>query len=486
LQPPEQDWFGHRTEAGGEEKELPLILDTILRQSEIRDRTARPGYRVVFKSALILLLTSTSAWSQSPAIPDTPAGHTLQAWLDAFNSGDRARIQTYITKYDPTNSVDGTMSFREQTGGFELLGIDKSERLHIEFRVKEKASPTVGLGKLDVKDGDPAVVAQFSLRAIPPGMTAAEMTMKIDAATRVRVIDGAIAALDEYYVYPEVAKKMEADLRQREKNGEYNAVTDADAFADLLTNQLQAVSHDKHLHVNFSPQVLPKGEPGEHPSPEQEAQMRARIQRDNCAFEKVEHLASNIGYVKFNAFLDPDICAPTAIAAMNFLANVDAIIFDLRDNGGGDPKMVAFIATYLFDDATHLNDLYNRHENNTTQYWTLPYVPGKRLAGKPAFVLTSKRTFSGAEEFSYDLKSQKRATIIGETTGGGAHPVSGHRIDDHFMIGVPYARAVNPITKTNWEGTGVEPDVKVPADQALDVAEKMAAQKIRDEQGNKK
>jgi C-terminal processing protease CtpA/Prc len=190
--------------------------------------------------------------------------------------------------------------------------------------------------------------------------------------------------------------------------------------------------------------------------------------------------------LKFNAFLDPAVCGSTAVAAMNFLGNVDAIIFDLRHNGGGDPKMIAFISTYLFDEPTHLNDLYDRKKDSRTQYWTLPYVPGKRLPGKPVFVLTSKRTFSGAEEFSYDLKNLKRATIIGETTGGGAHPVSGHRVDDHFRIGVPFAKAVNPISKTNREGTGVEPDVKVPADEALDVAKKMAAEQIRNEQIKKK
>jgi len=123
-----------------------------------------------------------------------------------------------------------------------------------------------------------------------------------------------------------------------------------------------------------------------------------------------------------------------------------------------------------------LNDLYNRKENTTDQYWTLPYVPGKKLAGKPVFVLTSKNTFSGAEEFSYNLKMLKRATLVGETTGGGAHPVAGHRIDDHFSINVPFARAINPISKTNWEGTGVEPDIKVPAADALTEARKRATE----------
>ena len=431
---------------------------------------------MLLRFASVLVVSVACAWPQAAAVPATPAGHALQAWLDAFNSGDRARIQTYLTKYEPTKAVDGTIAFRDQTGGFELLGIDKSERLHIEFRVKEKASPTIALGKIEVRDADPAVVVNFSLLAIPPGMTAADMNMKIDAATRARVIDGAVANLNEFYVFPETAKKMEEALRARQKKGAYDAVDDADMFARRLTEDLQEISHDKHLRVNFVPMALPKGEPKR--TPDAEAKMRTQMERSNCAFEKAERLASNIGYLKFNAFADPAVCGPTATAAMNFLGNVDAIIFDLRDNGGGDPKMIAFISTYLFSESTHLNDLYDRKKDTTTQYWTLPYVPGKRLTGKPAFVLTSKRTFSGAEEFSYNLKNLNRATIIGETTGGGAHPVSGHRIDDHFMIGVPFARAVNPISKTNWEGTGVEPDVKVPADEALDVAKKMAAEQI--------
>lgn len=439
---------------------------------------------MLIRFALILLFATSCAWAQSPDIPDTPAGRTLQAWLAAFNSGGRTRIQSYLLKYEPIKPLDETVGFREQTGGFELLGIDKSERLHIEFRVKEKASSTIALGKMDVKDADPAEVVSFRLRAVPPGMTAADMSMKIDSATRARVIDGAVASLNEFYVFPETATKMEEALRGRQKKGEYDLVNDSEAFAALLTDHLREVSHDKHLRVNFSPAVLPKDMLGHTPDPA--GRMRSQIERDNCFFERVERMPSNIGYLKFNAFLDPDVCGPTAIAAMNFLGNVDAIVFDLRQNGGGDPKMIALISTYLFDEPTHLNDLYNRKENTTKQFWTLPYVPGKRLTGKPVFVLTSKRTFSGAEEFSYNLKNLKRATIIGETTGGGAHPVSGHRIDDHFMIGVPFARAVNPISKTNWEGSGVEPDVKVPADEALDVAKKMAAEQIRSEQLKKK
>ncbi len=411
------------------------------------------------------------------AIPDTPAGRTFKAWLEAFNSGDRALLDAYLHKYDPSKSLDNEMQFRRMTGGFNLLQIVKGEPLHLEFLVKGRGDEITAFGKLEVKDGDPAQVASFGLRAIPPGTKVSDLTFRIDAATRTHVIDGAIAQLNESYVFPETAKKMGEAVKARQKKGEYDSVTDGDAFAKMLTDHFQEVSHDKHLRVNFSPAPMPDRPEGP-PDAEALARYRKDMERMNCGFDKVEILSGNVGYLKFGMFADPEVCGSTAVAAMNFLANVDAIIFDLRENGGGDPKMIALLSTYLFSELTHLNDLWERKGDSTHQYWTLPYVPGKRLDGKPAYVLTSKQTFSGAEEFSYNLKNLKRATIIGETTGGGAHPVSGHRIDDHFMIGVPFARAISPISKTNWEGTGVEPDVKVPAAEALATAQKLAAEKL--------
>jgi hypothetical protein len=421
-------------------------------------------------------IPQTPAQAQ-PTIPDTPAGRTFKAWFEAFNSGDRAQVDAYLHKYDPSKSLDNEMQFRRMTGGFDLVQIIKSEPLHLEFLVKGRGDGITAIGKLDVKDGDPAQVAGFALRAIPPGAKLSDLSFKIDAATRARVIDGAIAQLNEFYVFPETAKKMGEVVKAKQKKGDYDSITDGDAFATRLTENFQEVSHDKHLHVNFSPAPMPD-RPDGPPDAEARARYRKDMERMNCGFDKVEILSGNVGYLKFNFFADPEVCGPTAVAAMNFLANVDAIIFDLRENGGGDPKMIAFISTYLFSEPTHLNDLWERKGDSTHQYWTLPYVPGKRLDGKPAYVLTSKETFSGAEEFSYNLKNLKRATLIGETTGGGAHPVSGHRIDDHFRIGVPFARAINPISKTNWEGTGVEPDVKVPAADALSTAQKLAADKL--------
>jgi C-terminal processing protease CtpA/Prc len=256
----------------------------------------------------------------------------------------------------------------------------------------------------------------------------------------------------------------------------------------MLTEQLQAVSHDRHLRVDFLPRVLPPGDP--EPSAEDKARMRDQLERLNCGFEKAVKLDGNIGYLKFNMFGDPEVCGPKATAALGSLAGVDALIFDLRDNGGGAPPMVAFVASYLFEQRTHLNDIYNRKENATTEHWTQPDVPGQKFVDQPVFVLTSARTFSGAEEFCYDLATLKRATIVGETTGGGAHPAALKRLDDHFAVAVPFARAINPSTKTNWEGKGIAPHVRVPANQALDAATKLAVQRIeaqkRRGQGGKK
>jgi hypothetical protein len=421
-----------------------------------------------------LLVVGVGCGLAQVTVPDTPAGHTLQAWLAAFNSGDRDKIETYVKAVDQSQSVDGMISFRNQTGGFELLSIESSEPLHIRVRVKEKGGPTIALGNLLVKDGQPPTVATFALRALPPGAVLENVTM--DAAKRKQVIDGLNIDLKEYYVEPAAAQQMADALKVHQTKGDYDAISDGDAFATRLTHDMQEVSHDRHLRMDFSPFKMP---PRTEPTPEDEARFHQQMEHDNCAFEKVEILPNNIGYVKFNGFMDASFCGPTVVAAMEFVAHTDAIIFDLRQNGGGQPAMVTLIASYLFDQPTHLIDIYNRKEDSTTQNWTLSYLPGARLTKQPVFVLTSKRTFSGAEEFAFDLKNKKRATIVGETTGGGAHPVSGYTVADYFMVGVPSAKSLDPVTKTNWEGTGVEPDVKVPAADALATAEKLAMEKIQ-------
>jgi C-terminal processing protease CtpA/Prc len=303
--------------------------------------------------------------------------------------------------------------------------------------------------------------------------------VSLTAAMRTEVIEGTLKRLNEAYVFPETAKKMEESIREHVAKKDYEKITSPGELARVLTAHLREVSHDKHLHVDYSAEKRSQDSRKE-PSPEEEERMRRFASARNFAFEKVERLEGNIGYLDLRGFMPPSLAGDTAAAAMNFLANTDALILDLRKNGGGSPGMVALLCSYLFpaDPVVHLNDLYFRPDNSTHQWWTLPYVPGKRYTGKDVYVLTSKRTFSAAEECTYNLKNLKRATIVGETTGGGAHPGGPQRINDHFFVWVPTGRAINPISKTNWEGTGVKPDVEVPAELALKTAHVAALQKV--------
>ena len=321
---------------------------------------------------------------------------------------------------------------------------------------------------------------QQQAAAAPPltatGPAAFTEEAKLDAAARRRVIDGAGAIVTKYYVDADIAQKMAIAIREHEKNGDDNEATDGPTLADLLTSQMRDMSHDKYVAVIYSAVKTSENPPA--PTAEEVARYTKEMKQNNCTFERVAILPHNIGYLKFNSFPDASICGPTAAGAMAKINHADAIIFDLRDNPGGYANMVALIATYLFDRPTHLNDFYDRSQNSTEESWTLPPVPGNRLANKPAFVLTSSRTFSAAEGFSYDLKMLKRATLVGETTSGRGHMGAPHRIDDHFTIRVPGTKVINPISKTNWEGTGVEPDVRVKAADALRTAINLAERNL--------
>ena len=271
---------------------------------------------------------------------------------------------------------------------------------------------------------------------------------------------------------------MAEAVRAHRLAGAYANVSSAKELAKTLTGHLQEVSRDRHLRVLYSAEPLSETKQ-RGPSPEQVARRVEFLRSVNFGFEKAEVLPGNVGYLEMRVFAAGPEAEAAADAAMSRLADTDALIVDLRRNGGGDPAMVARVSSYLFERPTHLNSLYWREGDRTEEFWTTKEVAGKRFGqGKPVFVLTSRRTFSGAEEFSYNLKALKRATLVGETTGGGAHPGGPQRIHDHFSVWVPSGRAINPVTKTNWEGTGVVPDVAVPADQALERALALAAKAV--------
>ena len=290
---------------------------------------------------------------------------------------------------------------------------------------------------------------------------------------RQRVFDAVVANLKQHYFDPAVAQQMADALLSHLHHGDDAVATD-EAFAKLLTTQMRDVSHDMHLEVIYSTTPFPAPPP--QPSPEGIAQRRTDLQKENCFFRKVQILPHNIGYLKLDAFLNPSDCGPTATAAMKSLNRTDALIFDLRDNRGGTSEMVSLISSYLFD---HPEYMFDPRRVPTPQSWTSSPVTGSRLTNRPVYILTSSTTISAAEQFTYDLKMLKRATIIGGVTAGGAHAGAFHRIDDHYAIAIPESRSVNPYAPADWEAVGVQPDIKVPATTALTTALRQAEFQIQ-------
>jgi len=357
------------------------------------------------------------------------------------------------------------------------------------------------------------VVALAGFNAAQQTRMAEQADMTIDAATRTQVIADTLKNLREAYVYPEVATRMEQAIRERVAKKEYEGITSGRQLAQMLTEHLQAVSRDKHLRVSYRAAVLSDGDipgsvrirraPDDGNSPAGGAGERRIIREDggaattpangapvvrraggageaggNLGLEKVETLGGNVGYLDFSLFDPTDEANAKVSDAMNRLSETDALIIDLRRCRGGARRTITLLMSYFFDKSIHLSDAYDRLTDSTHESWSLASVPGKRYGQKDVYILTSKFTFSAAEDISYTLKNLKRATIVGETTGGGAHPVTGRRLNDHFFVMVPFARYISPLTKTNWEGVGVEPDLKAPAAHALKVAQLTALKKL--------
>ena len=305
----------------------------------------------------------------------------------------------------------------------------------------------------------------------------------IDAKVQAAVIDSVTAALNEAYVFGDRAARMDSLLRANLASGAYRSLTDPADFMERLQADVAIIYLDGHMGMAaLPPGAVPAAKPEEEDPFKTEA-FRQQIRRANYGFRKAEMLAGNIGYVKFDQFVDTELAGPTAAAAMAFVANADALIIDLRDNGGGNASMIQFLAGYLFEETTHLIDWYSRQEDKTTQSWSNDWVPGQKMYDAPVYVLVSGRTASAAEEFSYDLQNEKRATIVGEKTAGGAHTVEFRTFDMGAFIAalkLPSGRAISPVTKTNWEVVGVQPDIAVSADKALVAARLDALKKLEE------
>ncbi len=314
----------------------------------------------------------------------------------------------------------------------------------------------------------PSILAVPLVLAVSPALSfpAQETPARLEGAALEEVVTEIGRLVEEHYIFPEVAHELAERLNARLFEGAYEGI-DAGTLAARLTQDLRSVNGDRHLGVN---PVDPRARE-ETPDPALERRRREEeVRRSNFGFQKLELLPGNVGYLDLRGFLPAAQAGDTAVGAMAFLANADAVIIDLRMNGGGDPTMIQLLSSYFFAEPTLLNTFQWRGQERIDQTWTLPHVPGKKLVETPLFLLTSGRTFSAAEEFTYNLRNLERATIVGERTGGGAHPGDFHEVGGVLGVFIPNGRAINPITGTNWEGTGVEPHIAVEASQALDVA----------------
>ena len=291
---------------------------------------------------------------------------------------------------------------------------------------------------------------------------------QLSPAERTEILQTLGAKLNANYVFPEVAAGINAALPG--KAAAYSKTADAIEYSELLSKGLRELGNDKHFRVFYDPQFQRSEAPDAVPSAEDMERQRVQVAQLAYGVEKVQRLPGNVAYVELRGFGPTELVASAYASTMALVAGSDALILDLRRNGGGSPNSVALWMSYFFaqGDERHLNDIYTRSTDSTQQFWTTSAV-GERYT-KPVYVLISPRTFSGGEECAYDFQTQKRATLIGETTGGGANAGDRFSLGHGLVVNIPTARAINPVTHTNWEHVGVKPDVQAPAAEAQQVA----------------
>lgn len=319
------------------------------------------------------------------------------------------------------------------------------------------------------------ILLAMSLALAPYYAIAADLDTSVITANQQRgVIAQAAEVIQARYVDPALGRKVAQAIRQQANTEAFNHDREPEAFAQALTVELRKLSRDGHFRINYSAQ----------PVPPPDAKTADQYEEDddswagpavNYGFESVRRLDGDIGYLDLRVFAPPRVAADMLQSAMTLLAQSKVLIIDLRNNGGGDSSMDMLMAAYLLDQPAEMSAIYDRPSNRLTRATSPVWVPGRRFGGtKPVYVLISHKTFSAAEAFAYDLQAMKRVTVVGEASGGGAHPYERRRLTDHFLIKLPEMRSINPITGTDWQGVGVKPDVPTPPELALDKALELA------------
>lgn len=413
----------------------------------------------------------------APVVADaavgSPAVRLFDEWLAAFNAADFKAVHAFTLAHTPGKPDVGDEDFRKMTGGFEVKRIRDVSPTVAEAIVTDKNAGQFARAEVRLDPADAKHILYFDVIAIDTPdefLTPAQRQERsLDPAKRTALIDRIAAVLAKSYLDADKAKTLASAIRDHATKGDYDKIVDGPGFSKRLTEDLQAAVHDLHLRVLYG------SHPAVEPPPPPEAEQLKQLREMNFGFGSIERVGGNVAHVVIDAF--PSVAFESGRKGigdlMSQVADADALIIDLRTNHGGAPDTVALVASYVFDaKPVHLIDTYERETNKTTPSWTLAKVAGTRFGGKkPVYVLTSKTTFSGGEELAFVLQAQKRAKIVGETTGGGAHPTKVVSLDDWFQLAVPYAEPRGP--HGNWEGTGVKPDVPTTADAALDEALKL-------------
>lgn len=297
--------------------------------------------------------------------------------------------------------------------------------------------------------------------------------VQIDHEIRQAVLERLAETIEAEYVVADVAAALSREFRAAAAEDRYSDEQFSGRFAQRVTQDLLEISGDKHLRlVQRSPRkpgAPAAGRPGPDPS---------------YGFAQVRRLSGGVGYLDLHEFLPREEAYYRAEEVMQSLADSDALIIDLRRNSGGGPGMVAFLAGYFFEEPALLNRHHNRAANETTELWSKRPPSGALFADTPLYLLTSPRTFSAGEAFAYALQARDRAVVVGEATGGGAHPTRDVRVHEHFVVLMPVAQAINPVTGENWEGEGVKPDIEARAQDALEAAHVLALEKAAARSGS--
>lgn len=321
------------------------------------------------------------------------------------------------------------------------------------------------------------VLSMLLLQSSAQALAAADRPLS--GADRAEVVQTLAAKLKANYIDPPVAERVGQAIARKNAEGGYASAASAQAFSAALSQDLRDLSKDLHFRALFDDDFRERSGDAGLPSREQMAAWREDTEREGFGIGKLERLPGNIGYIEIRSFGGlSEFVGPAYTAAMALMAGTDALIIDLRRNGGGSPVNVAYLMSHFFPlgDTRHLIDIYSRPSDTTTQFWTVPTVALRY--DKPVYVLTSARTGSGAEDCAYDFQTQQRGTLVGETTYGASNLVRRVSAGHGIVVAIPSARTTNFVTKTNWEHVGVKPDIAVPAAQALQTAHATILRKL--------